>query len=163
MTASYITKTAKDGAGNPFNAALQDQDGSGASVAGVHALRNAAGADINPSTSDLQTAANASLAQIVTNTAINPVGAGAIATAQATVGTSGAQIVAARTGALGTGRADVTIINYGAATIYVGLAGVTTSTGLPIPTNGSVTISSTAAIYGISASSGNIVGILETF
>ena len=33
MTAVYITKTAKDGAGNAFNAALQDQDGSGASVA----------------------------------------------------------------------------------------------------------------------------------
>ena len=50
MTAVYITKTAKDGAGNAFNAALQDQDGFGASVAGVHALRNAAGADINPAT-----------------------------------------------------------------------------------------------------------------
>jgi hypothetical protein len=69
MTAVYTSKIAKDGAGNSFNAAVQDQDGTGASIAGVHTLRNTAGADVNPATSDLQTAANASLASIATNTA----------------------------------------------------------------------------------------------
>ena len=69
MTAVYTTKTARDGVGNSFNAALQDQDGTGASVAGVHALRDSAGANVNPATSDLQTAANVSLSSIATNTA----------------------------------------------------------------------------------------------
>ena len=43
MTAVYTSKIAKDGAGNSFNAAVQDQDGTGASIAGVHTLRNTAG------------------------------------------------------------------------------------------------------------------------
>jgi hypothetical protein len=64
MTAVYTTKPAKDGAGGSFNAALQDKDGTGASLAVVHALRDASGANVNPATSDLQTAANASLASV---------------------------------------------------------------------------------------------------
>jgi hypothetical protein len=69
MTAAYLTKKAKDAEGGEFNAALQDQDGTGASVALVHALRDSTGTNVNPATSDLQTAANASLASISASTA----------------------------------------------------------------------------------------------
>ena len=49
-----------------------------------------------------------------------PVGAGGFATSQASVGTTAALIVAARTGVAGTGRICAVLYNGGTATVYVG-------------------------------------------
>ncbi len=92
-----------------------------------------------------------------------PVGAGGFATSQASVGTTAALIVAARTGVAGTGRICAVLYNGGAATVYVGGSGVTTSTGQILLAGASMTISTTAAIYGITASGTNVVGVTETF
>jgi hypothetical protein len=82
-----------------------------------------------------------------------PVGYANFAPGQvASVTSSATSICAARTGAAGTGRGNITVFNTGANTIYLGGSGVTTSTGLPLYPGGSVTLPTTAAIYGICAS-----------
>jgi len=93
----------------------------------------------------------------------NPVGAAALATSQTSIGTSAAQIVAARTGASGTGRIAATLVNAGAATVFFGPSGVTTATGMPLPPNASVTLNTTAAIYAVAASGTTTIGVTETF
>ena len=93
----------------------------------------------------------------------NPVGASALATAQASLGTTASSIVAARTGGSGTGRIAATLYNTGAVTVFVGNAGVTTSAGIPVPAGASLTLKTTAALYGITASSTATVGVVETF
>lgn len=67
--ATDVVKVAKDGTPNAttFNMAFQDKDGSGASLAPIHALRDASGNDINPATADGVTALGTSLAGIATN------------------------------------------------------------------------------------------------
>ena len=92
-----------------------------------------------------------------------PVGTASFAAAQSTVGVSAAILVAARTGAVGTGRAAVTIYNNGTATIYLGASGVTISTGFPIVAGNGFTTNTTAAIYAISGTAGQNVGVWETF
>jgi hypothetical protein len=99
-----------------------------------------------------------------------PVGSGSIVSGQATVGTSSTLIVAARTGVggnglgqTGTGRQSVTISNGGTATIFVGPTGVTTSNGLAIAQNTSVTLYTAAAVYGVVASATQPASYLETF
>jgi hypothetical protein len=92
-----------------------------------------------------------------------PVGSAALATSQASIGTTTAQIVAARTGAPGTGRIDATLYNAGSATVYFGASGVTKTTGMPFPAGATVTISTQAAVYGIAASGTQTIGIMETF
>jgi len=91
------------------------------------------------------------------------VGSGAIATSQASIGTSAALIVAARTGAAGTGRIAATLYNEGTVTVFFGPSGVTTSTGMPLPAGASATINTTAAIYGISTIASQTIGVMETF
>ena len=56
MSAVDTVKVAKYGATTPapFNIAFQDKDGTGASLAPIHALRNSSGVDIDPATSELQ-------------------------------------------------------------------------------------------------------------
>jgi hypothetical protein len=93
----------------------------------------------------------------------NPVGAANIATAQATVGTSATSIVAARTGAVGTGRVAVTIENNGAQTVYLGGSGVTTATGMILLPGASMTLNTTAAVYGVSGAAGQAVSAMETY
>jgi hypothetical protein len=120
-------------------------------------------------TAGQQTMANSMPVAIASNQAAvpvtgnKPVGPATIAVAQVTIGTSAAQIVAARTGAVGTGRCSVTLNNTGAATIFVGPSGVTTTTGFPIAAGEIFSFDTTAAMFGISTAVGNVVGVLETF
>ena len=97
----------------------------------------------------------------------NPVGSAALATTQASIGTSAALIVAARTGAAGTGRIAVTLYNNGAsagaATVFIGNSGVTLATGIPVPYGVPVTVNTQAAIYGISSNDTQTVCVIETF
>jgi hypothetical protein len=93
----------------------------------------------------------------------NPVGSGAFATSHASIGTTAAQIVAARTGAPGTGRIAVTLYNAGSATVFYGASGVTATTGMPLPAGSAATLDTTAAIYGIAASGTQTLGVMETF
>ncbi len=92
-----------------------------------------------------------------------PVGSGSLAASQASIGTSATSIVAARTGAAGTGRIAATLYNSGSATVYVGASGVTTSTGMPLPAGASITLNTTAAIYGVAASGTQTIGVTETY
>jgi hypothetical protein len=57
----------------------------------------------------------------------------------------------------------VTLYNAGSATVYFGLSGVTTSTGMPLISGAAVTISTQSAVYGIAASGTQIIGVMETF
>jgi hypothetical protein len=91
------------------------------------------------------------------------VGSANVATAQASVGTSAALIVAARNGGVGTGRVAVTIYNNGSTTVYLGGAGVTASTGIPLVSGAAVSINTTAALYGVASAAGQMVGVLETY
>jgi hypothetical protein len=94
----------------------------------------------------------------------NPVGSGSFATSQASIGTSASLIVAARTGSAGVGRISVTIVNTGTATIYYGpTSGVTTSTGMPLGAGAAATEGTTAAIYGISATGTQLIGVSEDY
>lgn len=93
-----------------------------------------------------------------------PTGAATVTTSQASITTGAAQsIVAARTGAPGTGRVAATLYNSGTATVYVGASGVTTSTGLPLLAGGALTLNTTAAIYGTAASGTQTIGVAETY
>ena len=93
----------------------------------------------------------------------NPVGSAAFATSHASIGTTAAQIVAARTGDLGTGRIAVTLYNYGSATVFIGASGVTATTGLPLPAGAAFTINTMAAVFGVAVSGTQTVGVLESF
>ena len=93
----------------------------------------------------------------------NPVGATSIATSQASIGVAASQIVAARAGAAGTGRIAATLYNFGSATVFFGVSGVTGATGMPLPAGSAVTLNTTAAIFGIAASGTQIIGVTETF
>jgi hypothetical protein len=94
---------------------------------------------------------------------VQPVGSASLATSQASIGATAAQIVAARTGAPGTGRIAVTLVNFGSATVFYGPSGVTTTTGMPLPAGAAMTINTQAALYGIAASGTQTIGVMETF
>lgn len=95
---------------------------------------------------------------------LNPVGSASIAMAQASVAATASMIVAQRAGAAGTGRVAVTLYNAGAATVYLGAStGVTTSNGMPLPAGASITLDTTAAIYGVAASGTQTLGVTETY
>jgi hypothetical protein len=83
-----------------------------------------------------------------------------IATAQATVGTTATQIVAARAG-----RGSVRIVNHGTTDVFIGAAGVTTTTGTLLQgvIGYSVTIDGGAAVFGIVATGTQVVSALEAF
>ena len=92
------------------------------------------------------------------------VGSSAIATSQFQCGTGTGSTVAlaARTGAIGTGRISVKISNPGATAIEFGVTGVTTSTGQTL--NGAMVtdVPTTAAIYCV-AGSNETITFLETY
>ena len=92
-----------------------------------------------------------------------PVGPASAVSSQATISTSASLIVAARTGVVGTGRVSVTLKNSTGNTVFIGPSGVTTSTGYPLMAGEIDSFDTTAAIYGISGSTGNVIGVLETF
>ncbi len=91
------------------------------------------------------------------------VGAAAIATAQSAPGTTATQLVAARTGAPGTGRVAATIFNVGSVTIYLGGPGVTPTTGVPVAAGAALTLNTTAALFGVTASGTGAAAALEAF
>lgn len=91
------------------------------------------------------------------------VGSGSFATVQAAPGATATLIVAARTGASGTGRIAVTILNSGSVEYWIGVSGVTTSTGVPLQPGASQTLNTTAAVYGITAGGVGAASALETF
>lgn len=84
--------------------------------------------------------------------------AGGYNTGQATVGTSATLIAAARPG-----RKDIVIINHSTVDVYVGGAGVTTSTGaLLIGVKGAgLTITTEGPVYGIVGSGTEPVSYVE--
>jgi hypothetical protein len=93
-----------------------------------------------------------------------PVGATNFAPAQVSVGTSATSIAAARAGAIGTGRVSITITNTTTTPIFLGGSGVTATTGQLLPgiVGASVTLNTTAAIFGIAASAATVTEF-ETF
>ena len=92
-------------------------------------------------------------------------GAAAIAPAQVSVTSAATSIAAARTGVPGTGRVSVTITNTTTTAIYIGGSGVTTSTGALLPgiVGASLTLNTTAAVYGIVATGSATVTEIETY
>jgi hypothetical protein len=95
-----------------------------------------------------------------------PVGAANFTPAQVSVLTTATLIAAARTGAPGTGRASITIINKtGTDFVCLGGSGVTASTGLCLPevAGASITLNTTSAIYGIVATTSQTVTEGETY
>ena len=93
----------------------------------------------------------------------NSVGASNVATAQVSVGTSATQIVAARTGSLGTGRQYLTLIINSASNVCLGSSTVTTTTGACINGPYTATFNSTAALYGVVATGTVTVNVMETY
>jgi hypothetical protein len=94
------------------------------------------------------------------------VGAAALATNQVSIAATagGTQIVPQRLGAPGVGRAAVTIINPpGGVTVYIGNTGVTTANGQILPSGWSLTLNTTAAVFGIVATGTQTVGFVETY
>lgn len=85
-------------------------------------------------------------------------GATAIATGQVSVGTSVIYIVTARDT-----RKSVTIVNQGTGDIYVGPATVSSSNGFKLSSGAGLTIRSTAAVQGISASGTQAVNYIEEY
>ncbi|MFZ2105107.1 MAG: hypothetical protein WAV18_06915 [Roseiarcus sp.] len=91
------------------------------------------------------------------------VGAANLATNQVTVGVTATLLAAARTGVAGTGRIAITILNNGTVTIYLGGSSVLVTTGIQLPAGDAITLNTTAALYAISGTAGQNVGIAETF
>lgn len=78
-------------------------------------------------------------------------------TGQATIGTSSGIIIAANPN-----RLALIITNLGGAVVYLGQATVVLpTTGWGLVANGSLNVTSTAAFYGISSSTGNVVTYME--
>ena len=88
------------------------------------------------------------------------VGAGTILTNQITITTTATQIVASRIG-----RRAVILASLGSNPLYIGAAGVTTSTGMLLPqgTMPPLAVPATSAIYGIMSSGTQVVSVLEVF
>lgn len=93
------------------------------------------------------------------------IGTANLATAQASVGATATQIVAARTGAQGTGRKTVCVTQAGSTVVYLGGSGVTTSSGdyLAGTPGAGKCFDTQAAIYGIVASGTDAVSATETY
>lgn len=94
------------------------------------------------------------------------VGTAALATGQASVTTGNITIVAARTGAVGTGRKTVCVTNAtGTGPVYIGVTGVSTSTGeyLAGVAGASICLDTQAAIYGTVNSTPQTVSYTETY
>lgn len=87
-------------------------------------------------------------------------GSASIATAQVSVTTGNITVVAARAG-----RFEATIINHGTTAVFLGVTGVSITTGIFLPgvVGASVTLPTAAAIFGTVASGTQTVSVLETF
>ena len=89
--------------------------------------------------------------------AVRPAGGATLSTGQVSVGTAATQIIGANTN-----RYEVVITNPSTVTVYVGGSGVSTTTGHAIPAGGSITLKSTAAIYGVVATATQTVTYAES-
>jgi hypothetical protein len=91
---------------------------------------------------------------------VQPVGADGFATAQISVTSAATLIAAARPG-----RGEIQVMNTTATAVYLGGSGVTAANGhlLPGIIGASVTLKTTAAVYGIVASASATVTAAETF
>ncbi len=85
-----------------------------------------------------------------------PIGLPNFSPGQVSITTAATLIAAARTGAPGTGRSTVTIVNNSANAVTIGGSGVTTTTGVTIPASGTLTLQTTAAIYGVAGSASTV-------
>lgn len=87
-------------------------------------------------------------------------GAANIATSQVTANATATQLAAQRTG-----RGAITIMNLGTTPVYLGAAGVTASTGILLPgtAGASVTIPTSAAVFGVASTGTQGVAVLETY
>lgn len=83
-----------------------------------------------------------------------------ISPGQVSVTTSATQIVAARSG-----RSSVVITTAGTDTVYIGTSAVTTTTGIPLYNvqGASITLDTSAAVYGIATTTTTVVGYLEIY
>jgi hypothetical protein len=93
-------------------------------------------------------------------------GTAAIVTGQASVTTGNISIVAARTGAAGTGRKSVCVVNVtGTGPVYIGATGVSTSTGqyLGATAGSSLCLDTQAALFGTVTSVTQTVSYTETY
>lgn len=84
------------------------------------------------------------------------IGVGLHSYGQVAILTSATQIIAANTS-----RAALLVTNAGGATIYLGDASVTTSTGFPLASGSTIGVPQTSALYGVAAATGNTAGFLE--
>jgi hypothetical protein len=76
---------------------------------------------------------------------------------------SATQILAARTGAAGTGRVSLNLYNAGSNTVFYGPSGVTTANGSRLLPGGSRTLYTTSAIFGVPASGTGNLDVDEVF
>ena len=89
---------------------------------------------------------------------VNDTGGTSIASGQASVGTSATSIAAARDT-----RKSIVVTNFGTADIYVGPSGVSTSSGHKVEVGGSISLATTAQVFGVSASAGQSVHYVEIY
>lgn len=85
-----------------------------------------------------------------------------IESAAVTVETTATALNAAES--VGSDRVSLLVSNVGAATVYLGPAGVTTSTGVPLAAGASLSINDlepAERVYGIVAASTNVVRVLR--
>lgn len=100
-------------------------------------------------------------------TATASIGSAALATSQISITSSATQVVAARTGAAGTGRKSVCVTNItGTSPVYLGsTTPITTSIGMFVPgsVGASICLDTQSIIYGISGGGTQTVSYSETF
>jgi len=97
------------------------------------------------------------------------IGAASFATSRVNVTVSAALLVAARPGLSSVGRVAVTLYNRGTVTVYVGpdsnvaSTGTGADVGIDIPAGASLTLNTTAAIYGKTDSGSSTIAAVETY
>jgi hypothetical protein len=96
----------------------------------------------------------------------NPVGTAGWAPGQGSCSSTAASLIAARTGNPGAGRVAAVVTNYGTTPVYLGSSSsVTTSNGVLLPgiVGASKTITTTGAIYCVTATATQTVGVEEYY
>jgi hypothetical protein len=123
----------------------------------LSALQAALPLPTGAATASNQSTGNTSLASILSalQASTPQVGYANMASGQATIASGATLIASARTGAPGTGRGLITIVNTTTQPMYVGGSGVTTSTGqlLPGVVGASITLPFQGAVYAAGGSS----------
>lgn len=89
---------------------------------------------------------------------ISPIGASAIAVAEATCTGAADQLVAARET-----RRRVVMTNISSTTAYIGPSGVATTDGLPLAPGAVLSLETTAAVYGATTTGTATIRVLEEY